>query len=75
MAYFDRVPGRNVYIEPTDVHGGYPGEVVVQDEYLECEACACSVPLDSGDVFCFMCEGDLIVKRANPPLPQGRSLF
>jgi len=49
-------------------HGGYPGEVVIQDEYLECPACGWAYPLDQGDDYCEECEmGALLeVRRANP---------
>lgn len=52
-------------------HAGYPGEIVAQDEYLECPACGYAYPLDQGDE---ICENDectatralLVVKRAHP---------
>lgn len=47
-------------------HGGYPGEVVVQDEYLECLGCGWSYPLDQGDDECGQCNGPLEVRRAYP---------
>jgi hypothetical protein len=47
-------------------HGGYPGEIIVGDEYLECVACRWCYPLDQGDDECGECGGELAVKRANP---------
>lgn len=49
-------------------HGGYPGDVVVQDEYLACPECGASYPLDSmaDDEPCDYCAAPLIVARAHP---------
>lgn len=47
-------------------HGGYPGEVVVQDEYLSCVRCPWPYPLDQGDDECGECGGELVVLRVNP---------
>lgn len=47
-------------------HGGYPGELIVQDEYLACMWCAWAYPLDGGDDECGECGGELLVRRANP---------
>jgi hypothetical protein len=33
-------------------HGGYPGEITVQDEYLACVECRWCCPLDQGDDEC-----------------------
>lgn len=47
-------------------HGGYPGEVIAHDEFLQCVWCDWSYPLDQGDDECGECAGELVVRRANP---------
>jgi hypothetical protein len=58
-------------------HGGYPGEIVAHDEYLACEDCGWSYPLDQNDYCCEECSGVLVVRdrsrvRRAPRCPRVR---
>lgn len=56
-------------------HGGYPGEIIIEDEYLQCIWCGWSFPLECGEDRCTECNGLLMIKRAQPAPESTARLF